>query len=186
MSFFLKKILDWFKNLFWSKDVQLSIVGLQNAGKSTLVNSLSTGKFDSDTIPTIGFNHRTFKKGNAKLDMWDLGGQPRFREAWEKYCRDADGIVFVVDAADKGNIDVARNQLHHLLSWQSIKGIPLLVLGNKNDLPDSLTSVELVKAFDLDSLKERTVACYSISAKNQVNLDITLKWLTSLQVRKKK
>jgi ADP-ribosylation factor-like protein 8 len=60
-------------------------VGLQSAGKTTLVNTLATGKFDEeDTIPTIGFNNRQVKKGKVTMKMWDLGGQPRFRESWEK------------------------------------------------------------------------------------------------------
>ena len=83
MSFF-KKLVDWVRALFWNKEIEISIVGLQNAGKTTLVNTLATGKFDQDTIPTIGFNHRQLKKGNVSMKMWDLGGQPRFRESWEK------------------------------------------------------------------------------------------------------
>ena len=51
-----KKLLDWVRNMFWNKELEMSIVGLQNAGKSTLVNTFATGKFDEDTIPTIGFN----------------------------------------------------------------------------------------------------------------------------------
>ena len=42
------------------------------------------------------------------MKLWDLGGQPRFRESWEKYCRSADVIIFVVDSADLGNLDIAR------------------------------------------------------------------------------
>ena len=72
-------------------------------------------------------------------DSWDLGGQPRFRDSWEKYCRDADAIVYVVDASDSGSMDIAKTQLHQLLSWPSLAGIPLLVLGNKNDLSGAFT-----------------------------------------------
>lgn len=72
------------------------------------------------------------------MKVWDLGGQPRFRDSWEKYCRGVDAIVYVVDAADFGNIDVARTQLHELISWPSLTGIPVLVLANKNDLPGAL------------------------------------------------
>jgi GTPase SAR1 family protein len=58
------------------------------------------------------------------MKLWDLGGQSRFRESWEKYCRDSDVIIFVLDSQDKcniewsilANIDVARASLHELLS----------------------------------------------------------------------
>ncbi len=106
------KLMEWFKKLFWSKEMELSVVGLQNAGKTTLINVLATGDYDSDTIPTIGFNLRSIEKGRVQMKVWDLGGQPRFRDSWEKYCRGVDAIVYVVDAADFGNIDVARTQLH--------------------------------------------------------------------------
>ena len=100
-------------------------------------------KFDEekmeDTIPTIGFNNRQLKKGKVSLNLWDLGGQPRYRESWEKFCRTADVIIYVVDAADLGNLDITRVQLHQLLSWPSLKEIPLLLLGNKNDLKGALT-----------------------------------------------
>ena len=59
------------------------------------------------------------------MKLWDLGGQPRFRESWEKYCRNADAVVFVVDASDFGNLDIARTQLHQLMSWPSLEGFYL-------------------------------------------------------------
>ena len=69
-------------------------------------------KFDEekmeDTIPTIGFNNRQLKKGKVSLNLWDLGGQPRYRESWEKFCRTADVISYVGDAADLGNLDITR------------------------------------------------------------------------------
>lgn len=105
---FFAKMMDWLRSLFFGKQLEIALVGLQNAGKSTLVNTIATGKFEEDTIPTIGFNYRTLKKGKVSMVLWDLGGQGRFREQWEKYCRSADVIIFVVDAQDQGNIDVAR------------------------------------------------------------------------------
>lgn len=70
------KLLDmfsWLKNLFFSKELELSILGLQNAGKTTFVNVLANNKFDEDTIPTIGFNYRKLKKGKVEFKLWDLG-----------------------------------------------------------------------------------------------------------------
>lgn len=94
-------------------------------------------------------------------------------------------IIFVVDSADSGNLDIARTQLHQLLSYPSLEGIPLLVLGNKNDLENSLKEVELIHQMDLKSIKDRKVACYSVSAKNSVNIDVFLKWIMDLPQKKK-
>lgn len=73
------------------------------------------------------------------MKLWDLGGQAKFRDSWEKFCRDSDVIIFVVDSYDQTNIDLARAQLHELLANKSLAGIPLLALGNKNDLEGALS-----------------------------------------------
>lgn len=92
----------------------------------------------ADTSKYYCFNRHEIKKGKVSMKLWDLGGQTRFRESWEKFCRDSDVIIFVVDSYDQSNIDLARAQLHELLQNKSLAGIPLLVLGNKNDLAGSL------------------------------------------------
>jgi ADP-ribosylation factor-like protein 8 len=71
---FVNKVLDWVRGKFWSKELELSVVGLQNAGKTTLLNTMHTGEYDEDTIPTIGFNLKEIKKGKVGLKVWDLGG----------------------------------------------------------------------------------------------------------------
>jgi GTPase SAR1 family protein len=62
-------------SLFFHKEMELSLIGLQNAGKSSLVNVLTTGAFHEDMIPTVGFNMRKVTKGAVTIKMWDLGGQ---------------------------------------------------------------------------------------------------------------
>jgi GTPase SAR1 family protein len=37
------------------------------------------------------------------MKLWDLGGQAKFRDSWEKFCRDSDVIIFVVDSYDQSN-----------------------------------------------------------------------------------
>jgi ADP-ribosylation factor-like protein 8 len=70
---FWSKLVDWVRSLFFNKELELTILGLQNAGKTTLVNVLANNKFDEDSIPTIGFNFRKMKKGKVEFKLWDLG-----------------------------------------------------------------------------------------------------------------
>jgi ADP-ribosylation factor-like protein 8 len=172
-----QSFLDWLRSLFFTKEIEISLIGLQNAGKSSLVNALTTGAFQEDVMPTVGFNMRKVTKGGVTIKMWDLGGQARFRSMWERYARGVQAIVFVVDAADLDSLETARQELHDLMSKQSLTGIPLLVLGNKNDLPEALTANELISRLDLRSLRDREVCLYSISCKRQKNIDVTLEWL---------
>lgn len=171
-------MLDWLRSLFFKKEMELSLIGLQNAGKTSLVNTIATNAFHEDMIPTVGFNMRKVTKGAVTIKLWDLGGQPRFRSMWERYCRGVQAIVYVVDASDVEGLEQARNELHDLLAKPSLSGIPLLVLGNKNDLPSALGTNELIDRLELKSLRDREVAVYSISCRRQNNIDITISWLT--------
>ena len=64
-------------SLFFKKEMELSLIGLQNAGKTSLVNVVATGAFHEDMIPTVGFNMRKVTKGAVTIKLWDLGGQVR-------------------------------------------------------------------------------------------------------------
>ncbi|WIA19715.1 hypothetical protein OEZ86_013425 [Tetradesmus obliquus] len=178
MSGWWSRLLDWLRSLFFKREMELSLIGLQNAGKSSLVNVLTTGSFHEDMIPTVGFNMRKVTKGGVTIKMWDLGGQPRFRSLWERYCRGVQAIVYVVDAADHDAVQVSAKELAALLAKPSLAGIPLLLLGNKNDIPGALGTQQLIERMGLQSLTGREVCCYSISCKVQNNIDITLEWLT--------
>ncbi|DBA96453.1 hypothetical protein WJX77_002454 [Trebouxia sp. C0004] len=172
-----QRFMDWLRSLFFKKEMELSLIGLQNAGKTSLVNVLTTGAFHEDMIPTVGFNMRKVTKGAVTIKLWDLGGQPRFRSMWERYCRGVQAIVYVVDAADHDGLDSGRQELHELLQKPSLAHTPLLVLGNKNDLPGALSTTELIERLDLKALQDREVCVYSISCKNQTNIDKTIEWL---------
>jgi len=84
---------------------------------------------------------------------------------------------FIVDSADKEALPVAKEELHILLEKPAMEGIPLLVLGNKSDLPDHGSVDELIDALNLKAVTHREVSCYGISAKEETNLDAVLQWL---------
>jgi len=111
------------------------------------------------------------------MKIWDVAGQPKFRSMWERYCHGVDAIVFVVDSVDHDKFNTARFELHQLLGQPTLTGVPLLVLGNKNDLEGHAAVKEIIKDLQLDKISDRPVSCYSCSMKSQHNLDIVLQWL---------
>ncbi|GIQ88983.1 small GTPase superfamily, ARF/SAR type, partial [Kipferlia bialata] len=87
-------------------------------------------------------------------------------------------VVYVVDSANPEAIPESRRELHGIMAKQGLERVPLLVLGNKNDLNPHLEECALRTQLDLDSLAaNRELACYSVSSKNQNNLKVVLRWL---------
>lgn len=86
-------------------------------------------------------------------------------------------LRYIVDSADREALPVAREELQLLLRKPTLEGIPLLVLGNKSDLPEHLSVDELIEALDLNAVSHREVSCYGISAKEETNLNAVLEWL---------
>ena len=86
---------------------------------------------------------------------------------------------FVVDASDKDAMPIASEELHELLGKPTLDGIPLLILGNKSDLPNKLSVDELIEALELKQITHREISCYGISAKEETNLDAVLSWLVA-------
>lgn len=178
MLAFINRLLDWLRSIFWKEEMELTLVGLQNSGKTTFVNVIASGQFNEDMIPTVGFNMRKITKGNVTIKMWDIGGQPRFRSMWERYCRGVQAIVYMVDSADHEKLEASKNELLNLLGKPQLHGIPVLVLGNKKDLPNSLDESQLIDRLSLNVIQDREICCYSVSCKDKINIDITLQWLT--------
>uniref|UniRef100_A0A0N4ZBR1 EOG090X0DLH n=1 Tax=Parastrongyloides trichosuri TaxID=131310 RepID=A0A0N4ZBR1_PARTI len=173
----VNRILDWIRSLFWKEEMELTLVGLQYSGKTTFVNVIARDQFSEDMIPTVGFNMRKITKGNVTIKLWDIGGQPRFRSMWERYCRGVNAIVFLVDAADEEKMEASKNELMQLLERPQLDGIPVLVLGNKRDLPGAYDEQQLIDKMNLSTIQNREICCYSISCKDKTNIDITLQWL---------
>ncbi|BEJ12652.1 hypothetical protein CspHIS471_0211120 [Cutaneotrichosporon sp. HIS471] len=178
MAALFQGLIDWLRSLFWAKHLEVTIVGLQASGKTSLVNVLGSGQWSEDVVPTVAYNLRQVRKGNVTMKIWDVAGQPKFRSMWDRYCRGANAIIYVVDAADTKLIPTSTSELHSLLALPSLAGVPLLVLANKSDLPGAIGVDEMIRDMRLAEIGGRVVSCYSTSNKTKHNLDIVLAWLT--------
>jgi ADP-ribosylation factor-like protein 1 len=146
-----------FQSLFGSKEVRILILGLDNAGKTTILYKLQNEAEDEEvmTIPTIGFNVETLQYKNIKFQVWDLGGQTSIRPYWRCYYPNTDAIIFVVDSADRERLAVARQELQAMLDEEELKDAILLVLANKQDQKGALGAKEISEALGLPDVWNR-------------------------------
>merc|ERR1719253_1330718 len=145
-----------FAALFGQRQVRILILGLDNAGKTTILYHLkSPGEEPTSTIPTIGFNVETLQYKNIKFQVWDLGGQTSIRPYWRCYYPNTDAIVFVVDSADKERLSIARQELQAMLEEEELKEAILLVFANKQDQKGALNAKDLSEALALPEVRNR-------------------------------
>eukprot|EP01095_Lingulamoeba_sp_RSL-Kostka_P016960 TRINITY_DN856_c0_g2_i1.p1 TRINITY_DN856_c0_g2~~TRINITY_DN856_c0_g2_i1.p1 ORF type:complete len:180 (-),score=54.08 TRINITY_DN856_c0_g2_i1:70-609(-) len=172
MGNWLSSLLDY----FFSKNLDICLVGLDNSGKTTLLNILAHGH-PIETIPTLGQNVKTIRQQGVSMKVWDIGGQLQFRNTWDKYCAECNCIIFMVDMADPSRLDEAKKELHQLLEHKELNGLPLLIAGNKIDLPNRLLKEDLMEGLNLDYITENQVGVIEISALEQTNVDQVIEWL---------
>eukprot|EP01006_Ploeotia_vitrea_P037942 TRINITY_DN66190_c11_g4_i2.p1 TRINITY_DN66190_c11_g4~~TRINITY_DN66190_c11_g4_i2.p1 ORF type:complete len:132 (+),score=64.93 TRINITY_DN66190_c11_g4_i2:196-591(+) len=117
--------------LFGKKQFRVLLLGLDAAGKTTILNKLAHPDDVVETVPTVGFNVEKIKLGNLKFVVWDVSGQDQLRPFWRHYYRGTAGIIFVVDSSDKQRFSLARSELHDILREEELQYACLLVLANK-------------------------------------------------------
>jgi len=155
------------------------LVGLDNAGKTTVVKALQ-GQVVRDTRPTVGFQRgNQFKVGNFMLKMSDLGGGAKIRKIWDSYYAEVHGVVYVVDAADAERLDESRQCLQELMADERIAGKPILLFANKQDLPGALGAAELSERLGLNEAAARggshnIVACQALPDEGVETVDARL------------
>jgi GTPase SAR1 family protein len=102
------------------REVRVLMLGLDNAGKTTVVK-----KFNGEDIdlisPTLGFNIKTLEYRGFKLNIWDVGGQTSLRSYWRNYFEQTDGLIWVVDSADRMRLRDCKAELQALLQ-QEVRG----------------------------------------------------------------
>lgn len=122
--------LSQLSNLFEKREARILMLGLDAAGKTTILFKLKLGEVVS-SVPTIGFNVETVEFKNCKFNVWDVGGQDKIRGMWRHYYQNTEGLIYVVDSSDKARLHIAKEELHKMLAEEELKDTVLLVLANK-------------------------------------------------------
>ncbi|CAG11826.1 unnamed protein product [Tetraodon nigroviridis] len=155
--------------------VRILMVGLDGAGKTTLLYKLKL----SEVVTTIshhrsvapssfsgltdvpqnkrnlhtgtfaGFNVETVEYKNVSFTVWDVGGQTIIRPLWRHYYVSTQGLIFVIDSNDPQRIQEAAEELHRMFEEEELRGVPLLVFANKQDLPGAVPSSDITEALRL-------------------------------------
>merc|ERR1712075_35418 len=126
-----------FGKLVGKKDCRILMVGLDAAGKTTILHKLKLGEVVT-TIPTVGFNVETVEYKNISFTVWDVGGQDKIRKLWRHYYQGTQGLIFVIDSNDRDRVEDAREELAKILSEDEMRDAVVLVFANKQDLPNSM------------------------------------------------
>ena len=181
MGFFFSKLWN---NLLSKKEICILMVGLDAAGKTTILHQLGK-KGEVKTLPTIGFNVESLDYKNLNFIVFDLGGADKMRLLFRHYYQNTKGLIFVVDSHDRDRIEEAAEELKKMLAEEELKDCCVLFMANKQDLNDALSTDEVTKALGMESLKERTWFVQGTSGITGQGLEEGLNWMASVLLNKK-
>ena len=170
--------MSFIKSLFKSKtkNVNLTICGLDQAGKTTIVRYLISGEH-RDTVPTMGINREVIKLPKLQMNVYDLGGQKEFRAIWSDVNENSDALIYVVDSADRERFEETKEVFYNVLQTQIQNNIPVLLILNKCDLPDRINRIDFVRQFGLTGEISFKWACFETSALNGEGIIEAFTWL---------
>ncbi|TSK13227.1 ADP-ribosylation factor-like protein 1 [Bagarius yarrelli] len=190
-----------FSGLFGTREMRILILGLDGAGKTTILYRLQVGEVVT-TIPTIGFNVETVTYKNLKFQVWDLGGQTSIRPYWRCYYSNTDAVIYVVDSSDRDRMGISKSELVAMLEVEKIptqvlhrdhvalfsfkvilflqeeelKKAILVVFANKQDMEQAMTPTEVANSLGLPALKDRKWQIFKTSATKGTGLDEAMEW----------
>ena len=143
---FFKGMGEWFG--FFQKSANIVFLGLDNAGKTTMLYMLQSDRF-TQTDSTLHPHQAEVTIGSIRFNTYDLGGHNQARKTWADYCGTLDGIIFMIDSAEHGRMEEAKAELDKLLQMPELSNVPFVVFGNKVDKKDALKEEELREVIGL-------------------------------------
>jgi ADP-ribosylation factor-like protein 6 len=160
------------------RKAKILVVGLDNAGKSSILNQLVKHR-EVEVAPTVGFQVTEFSRHNVVFTSVDMSGHSKYRNLWENYYGECSAIVFVIDATDRIRMCVAKDELAALRAHPDLAGraVPLLFFANKMDVQGAADPLEVAKALDLQDITDKAWHITASNAMSGMGLDEGFGWL---------
>lgn len=156
MGLILSKIAQSLQSfeIFKSDPARVLMLGLDAAGKTTILYKVKLNE-NVCTIPTIGFNVETVSPlRGVEFTVWDVGGQDKIRPLWRHYYQNTQGLLYIVDSSDRERLQESSDELFGILNDPDMKGVPVVCIANKQDLPGALKPSELIDGLHLRKLRD--------------------------------
>ncbi|XP_054239135.1 ADP-ribosylation factor-like protein 9 isoform X1 [Indicator indicator] len=129
---------------------QILVLGLDGAGKTSVLHSLATNHVKRSVAPTEGFNAICINTEESQLEFLEIGGSESLRSYWTMYLPKVLLLVYVVDSADHARLPTAKQLLHQLI--QNNSTLPVVVLANKQDLEGAYCITDIHDALALSDI----------------------------------
>lgn len=178
------KFSRMWKKLFSKKEAKVLMLGLDSAGKTTILYRLKLG-LTLETIPTMGFVYEKIQHKKFVLNVWDVAGQDTLRPLWRQYFQGSKAIIFVVDSSDTDRLGLAKQELHGILNDETIGDAIILLVANKIDL-GIMEKEEVEAEMDLGRFQHRTIKSFGVVGTTGEGLPELMEWLGDNLGKKKK
>lgn len=190
MAFLFDSIKQFWNSLlrslgFEGKKGSLLLLGLDNAGKTTLLHRLRTGDIRSFP-PTDRPYQDSFNYQGISFQAWDLGGHEAVRHLWEDYMSTdmVSAVLFLLDAADSERTEEAAYELDALILGEDrlLQDVPVAILCNKCDMESTLSTDEICRRIEYTDLAKAqgadNIAIFRISVLQGEGYQEAFRWIS--------
>lgn len=153
-------------------EIKLIVLGNTSVGKSSFILKYIEDKFVLNYIATLGmdFKQKKLKLKNGqevKLRIYDTAGQERFKSVAVSFIKKAEGVILIYDIGNKATFESLEEWIKNIKE-SGKENLPIILVGNKCDLPPEKRKVELIEG--KDKAEEFNLPFFETSCKEGINI----------------